>query len=93
MQVRAVAMTGADQVIFAGFCEYAGFTIRETAGAAAVVQLWDNATTNLGTLLETIALAANASLNPSPFIDRVRADNGIFLKKVSGAFEGSVRVG
>lgn len=90
--VRSVPLTGSDQVVSAAAAIYRGVTVRETAGAAAVVRIYDNASAASGTLLETIGLAAGACysvVHPSG----VWAEAGIYVDVVSGAIEGSVRVG
>lgn len=88
---NALALTGNSQVVLGSPGYYVGFTIRETAGAAAVVRIWDNASAASGTLLDTIALAANQSIADALPGGGLRALNGIYVEKVSGAFEGSVR--
>lgn len=68
---------------------YGGYSLRETAGAAATVRLWDNASAASGTIVATIALVANASRD---FIapQGVRFANGLFAEVVTGTVEGSV---
>jgi hypothetical protein len=71
---------------------YNGYSLRETAGAAAVVRIYDN-TAASGTILDTVALAANESAReyyPSPGI---RVENGLYFQVVSGTVEGSLREG
>lgn len=92
IEATAVALTGSDQQITTGISGYRGFAIRETVGAAAVVQVFDNASANSGTLLDTIALAANGSASQL-YSDGVRAAAGIRVHIVSGTVEGSVRIG
>lgn len=86
----AVALTGADQAIYAGPCVYGGFTVRETAGATAVVDVYDG-TSATGTLLETITLASNES-SSDELVHGVRANAGIYVDVVSGTIVGSIRV-
>lgn len=90
--VTTIALTGSDQVVRASHSFYAGFTLRETAGAAAVVRIYDNASAASGTLLDTIGLAANESAREL-YLKPVHAANGIFVDIVSGAVEGSIRIG
>lgn len=90
--MRSVALTGADQAVNAGPAVYRGFTIRETAGATAVVRIFDNASTNAGTVLEEISLAANESAREF-YLGGIYADNGVYVDVVSGAVAGSVRIG
>jgi hypothetical protein len=86
----AVAVT-ADAVVRAASAVYRGCNFRETASAAAIIRIYDNATTNTGTLLETINLASLGTF--STFYDPgVLAANGIYVDIVSGAVEGSIRV-
>jgi hypothetical protein len=89
---RAIALTGADQVVMAGGALYKGFTVRETVGAVAVVRVWDNATEASGTVLEEIALAANESAREC-YTDGIWASAGIFVDVVSGTVAGSIRIG
>lgn len=69
---------------------YTGYSLRETAGAAAVVRLWDNPAAASGTILATIALAANASKDASVLGVWF---TGVFVEIVSGTVEGSVYIG
>lgn len=87
---NALALTGANQAVLVAPGYYAGVTVRETAGAVAVVRIWDNASAASGTILATVSLAANGSF--SEFVPGgIRAVNGIYVEKVSGTIEGSVR--
>lgn len=74
---------------------YFGFSLRETAGAAATVRLWDNASAASGTLLATIGFTANQSQNIA--IGQADAGvffaSGIFVEVVAGTVEGSIYVG
>ncbi|MGH8575340.1 MAG: hypothetical protein ACREXJ_00140 [Gammaproteobacteria bacterium] len=88
---RPIALTGADQVVSPNQAIYRGYSVRETAGAAAVVRVYDDPAAAAGTLLDTIALAANASQNV--LHDGVFAASGVFVDVVSGAVEGSIRIG
>lgn len=92
--VKKVALaTGADTAV-SSVTEgvYYGFTIRETAGSTAVVQIFDN-TAGSGTLLDSIGLAANASLSKFYGPQGIHVKTGIYVKLVSGAIEGSIRIG
>lgn len=90
--VRSVALTGANQVVLGGAGVYRGFTIRETAGAAAVVRLYDNASAASGTPLEKITLGPNESAREFYQVG-IWAENGIYANVASGAVAGSVRIG
>jgi hypothetical protein len=89
-----VALTGSDQALRAvGPGVYRGFAIRETAGAVATIQIYDNASAATGTLLDTIRLAANESAREWYGNDGIWFQNGVYVKIVAGTVEGSVRVG
>ncbi|HEY2957368.1 MAG TPA: hypothetical protein VGM21_04030 [Actinomycetota bacterium] len=66
---------------------YRGITVRETAGAAATVRLFDN-TAGSGLLIATIGLAANGSLT---VVDEagVNFSVGVFCA-LTGTTEGSI---
>jgi hypothetical protein len=89
--VRTVALTGSDQAINATAGIYVGFAIRETAGAVAVVRIYDNASAGSGTLLDSIGLAANESAREF-YPGGIWCSGGIYVDVVSGSVEGSVRV-
>jgi hypothetical protein len=84
------ALTGANQLIITGVGYYKGVTIRETAAAVATVRIYDGVSA-AGTLLETIALAANESKNYSYHEGRTFL-TGVFVSIVAGTVEGSVFV-
>lgn len=87
-----IALTGADQAVSTQGCEYMGFSIRETAGARAVVRIYDNDDAASGKLLDTVSLLPNESVReyyPEPIFARV----GVYVDVVSGAVEGSIRLG
>jgi hypothetical protein len=85
-----VALTGADQAVATSRTTYRGITVRETAGAVATVRVFDNASAATGTLLDSIALAAGASLSLL-YVGGLSARNGVYVD-VTGAVEGSVRI-
>lgn len=64
-----------------------GYSLRETAGATAVVRIYDNNSAASGVILATIGLAANASLDKEYKWGK-RALNGLYVQVVSGAVEG-----
>lgn len=86
-----VAVTG-DQLVHNGLAVYRGFTLRETAGAVATVRIFDG-TSAAGTLLDTVAFAANESRSEYYPDGGIRASTGIWFEVVAGAVEGSVRLG
>lgn len=71
----------------------AGYTLRETAGAVATVRLWDNASAASGTILATVALAANASAVSIADSGGIWFNAGVFAQVVAGTVEGSVFLG
>lgn len=90
---RTVALSGADQAVLTAAGIYRGFALRETSGgASATVRLHDG-TSAAGTLIDSIQLAAGESR--SEWLDGggLWVERGIFLDVVSGAVEGSLRVG
>ena len=90
--IQAIALTGADQTITDDTtATYCGFSIRETAGATAVVRIYDN-TANSGTLLDSVQLSANES-RAEFYEPGIEVNIGIRVDVVSGTVEGSVRVG
>jgi hypothetical protein len=91
--VLAIALTGSDQIIAPRRARYHGFAMRETSGGAgAVVRIYDNPSAASGTLLDTISLVAGESAGP--FYEKgIEAQLGIYVDVVSGAVEGSIRVG
>lgn len=87
---RAVAVT-ADIQVSATRTVYRGCSFRETAGSTAAIRVYNGATAT-GTLICAVSLAANASF--TEWCDcGIEADLGIYVDVVSGAVEGSVRVG
>lgn len=89
---RTIPLTGANQAASTAQAVYVGFTIRETAGAVAVVRIWDNASAASGTVLEEIALVANESRSEC-YARGVWAVNGIYVQVVSGTVVGTLRTG
>ncbi|MGC5664932.1 hypothetical protein ACN261_31580 [Micromonospora sp. WMMD723] len=87
----AVPLTGAGQVVQVGPATYRGYSVRATT--AAVVRIWDNPASAAGTMLDTIALAANASASAWYDGGGIRAGTGVYVEVVSGTVEGSVRIG
>lgn len=88
----ATPKTFAAGALVPNFGIYAGFSLRETAGAAAVVRLWDNASAASGTPIAVVNLPASTSKDVF-FAPGVRFANGLFAEVVSGAVEGSVYIG
>jgi len=90
--VSPVPLTGADQVVMNHGGWYYGFTIKETAGSTADVVVYDNASTNTGTILEQISLGPKESAREF-YPGSIRVSNGVYVDVVSGAVAGSIRVG
>lgn len=92
--VRALPITGSSGAVRDAATIYQGFTFRETGGTnAAVIQLYDHASSATGTLLETIKLAAGESSRVM-YASGVWAVNGVYLAKTgTGVVEGSVFIG
>jgi hypothetical protein len=86
----SVPLTGSDQQVHTGPAGYVGFAVRETAGAAAIVRVYDG-TSASGVLLDQITLAANG-FDRAHYPGGIRAANGIFVDIVSGAVVGSIRI-
>jgi hypothetical protein len=84
---RAKAIAAGVLVSTAGI--YAGYSLRETAGAAATVRLWDGAAAS-GTQIATIALAANGSRDVG--IPHGVWFTGLFIEIVTGTVEGSIYI-
>lgn len=91
-KVFAIALTGSDQVIASSRGAYHGFTLRETAGAVARVDVYDHPSAASGTLLDSISLAANESAREWYTPGGLEAQKGIFVDIVSGSVVGSIRV-
>lgn len=91
---RAVALTGADQVISDGPAFYRGFSLRNTsASAVATVRIHNHPSSASGSLLDAVEVAAGESAREWYGGVGIFADAGIFVDVVAGAVEGSVRVG
>lgn len=87
---RSVALTGSDQAVLAGAGVYRGICLRETAGSTAAVRVYDNPAAASGTVIGAFTLAANASADVVH--DGIWV-TGVYVDVISGAVEGSVRVG
>lgn len=69
----------------------AGWTLRETAGAAAAIRLRDGTdTSTLRNVLATIALAADASVAHWALPAGISYSFGLYAEVVTGAVEGAV---
>lgn len=74
-----------------GFNVYYGFGLRETAGATGVVRIRAGSVT--GTILDTIAFAANQSVAAWYGPDGIHCDGDLYCEVASGTIEGSIRYG
>lgn len=90
--LTAVALTGNDQAVAGVDSIYAGFSVRETGGAAtATVRIFNSASAT-GTLLETISLMPGESRSDY-YPEGISAASGIYVDVGgSGVVEGSVRL-
>ncbi len=84
-----VPASGTQQLV-TGPGVYQGASIRETAGAAAVVRIWDN-TSAAGTLIAAASFPANGNFVDNPG-NGVFFAIGVFVEVVSGAVQGCVRI-
>lgn len=92
-RLGSVALSGADQVVSSGPALYRGITLRETTGMmGASVRVYDNPSAASGTLLEVVGLNGGGSVSLLHPV-ALAAQTGIYVDVVSGAVEGSIRVG
>lgn len=85
-------VNGASGVLYASAGTLTGYSIRETAGAPAVVRVHDGRDAS-GDLLVTIGLAADESATVVLPHQGVGFALGLYVEIVSGAVEGTVYVG
>lgn len=85
---KNVTATG---VIASAPCTFRGLSIRDTSGAVNAVDLFDHASAASGTVIATVALAANGHAHLS-VPDGVRCTAGLYLQ-ATGAVVGSVWTG
>jgi hypothetical protein len=78
-------------VISGGPAVLAGVSIHCTA-TGGIVRIYDNASTNSGTILFTVNLAANAYVNHVFPGNGVQARNGLYMHVTAGTIEGSVQI-
>lgn len=69
-----------------------GYLVHETAGAAARVHIYDNASAASGTLIGAATLAANEAVDVD-IDDGLWVENGVYVSVVAGAVDGHVRFG
>ncbi len=93
MTAQATAVAAAkDTAAYNLPCTFRGCSIRDTSGSTNTIRIYDNASTNSGTILLTVQLAANASIPPLSIADGLKANNGLYLS-ATGTVEGSIWVG
>lgn len=68
---------------------FAGYTVRETAAAAATIRIFDNAAAGTGTLIAAINLASGGS--DLIYGCDIYAENGLFAV-ITGTVEGSIYI-
>ena len=68
-----------------------GYLVHETAGAAARVHIYDNASAASGTLLGAATLAANGHVDVD-IPGGVWAANGVYVDVVAGDVAGHIRI-
>jgi hypothetical protein len=89
--INALTLPAASGNLIGGACRYFGFSLRETAGAAALINLYSGSGTGSGELLDTIQFSANQSVREWYAPGGIAA-NGIYVELVSGSVAGSIRV-
>lgn len=67
-----------------------GYSFSETSGSATAAVTIHNGAADTDPVIGYINLAAGESIPPTVLNDRIPAPNGVFVKVVSGAVEGSV---
>lgn len=92
--VRALALTGASQLIRNRATRYCGFAMQEHNGtpAAATALVYDGVSA-AGTLIDVVSLAAGGS-GSSYIPGGIICEKGIYVAVAgSGTIQGSIRVG
>jgi hypothetical protein len=88
MSTTAQAKAYAAGALLANAGILAGFSLRDTSGAANTIKLFDNLSAASGTVIAVVQLAANASQTVA-IPDGVWVASGLFAQQ-TGAAEGSV---
>lgn len=86
----SLALTGSDGQHHTGVGVLRGLCVRETAGAAARIRVYDN-TSAAGTVIAAVSLAANEA-QMVWLDDGVRFALGLHVDVVTGAVEGSLYI-
>lgn len=90
--IRAVPLTGSDQIVAnGGPAVYYGIVVRETAAAVASLRVYDG-TSAAGVLIDSIALLASEDQS-NALTKGIWCANGLFVDILAGTIEGSIRVG
>lgn len=87
--INAFPLPAASSILIGGACRYFGFSLRETAGAAARLNIYSGTGTG-GEQLDTIQLAANESAREWYAPGGIAA-NGIYVELAVGAMTGTIR--
>lgn len=85
----AKAISGSSQILEATGVNVMGWSVRETAGAAAVVRLRNGGLVT-SPIIAVISLAANGGETVSLAESGLRSDFGLYVQIVSGAVEGVI---
>lgn len=90
MAVQSTSISGSSQALLTSDpVIYYGFSLRETAGAAAVVRVRDSGVVG-GNILDTISLAANESAREFYAPGGKNCRGGLYVEIVSGTVEGAI---
>lgn len=93
MAAQTTAISGSSQLLLSSdVLPYYGFSLRETAGSTAVVRIRDSGVVG-GTILDTVAFTANASVREWYGNGGIHVRGGLYVEIVSGTVEGSIRHG
>lgn len=85
------AARSTDLLIASGFGRLSGWSIRETAGAVAVVRFRDGLDAT-GPIRGVTSMAANGESQGPNMDEGIRFSTGLFMERVSGTYEGAVFV-
>lgn len=92
--IGAFPISGSSQAVVAASATrdvgYFGFSLRETAGSAAVVRI-RAAGVITGDILDTVSLLGNESAREWYGPQGIKSRAGLYVEIVSGTVEGSIR--
>ncbi len=89
--MRSYVLSGASQKVPlppSPFIYYRGFSIRETAGAAATIKVYDGIDAT-GTLIDSIAFTAGQSVRETYGPPKI-CKTGLYVQIVAGTIEGTI---